>query len=161
MWRVERTIHSLSRLFNVIAAGGVVLMMVLITADVVFRLIWKPIPGVYDIVGLLGVLVISFALAYTSIEKGHIAVDFIVQKLSMKAQIGVEAVNSFLGMVLFGLVAWRSLVYGSSLGVSGEVSLTIGLPIHWFVYGMGLGCFLLCLVLLLQCVNSLQRLVEN
>lgn len=161
MWRIERILHSLAGIFNNIAAGGVVLMMGLITADVLLRLVWKPIPGVYDIVGLLGVIVISFALAYTSIEKGHIAVDFIVQKLSMKSQVAVEAVNTLLGTVLFACITWRSLVYAGSLKASGEVSLTIGLPIYLFVYAMGLGCALLCLVLLVQCVNSVNRLVEK
>ncbi len=136
-------------------------MMSLITADVLLRLAWKPIPGVYDIVGLLGVVVISFAMAYTSIQKGHIAVDFIVQKLSMRSQVVVEAVNNLLGTVLFACVTWRSFLYGLSMQASGEESLTIGLPIYLFVYAMGLGCALLCLVLLLQCINSVSRLVER
>ncbi|PKL15498.1 MAG: C4-dicarboxylate ABC transporter permease, partial [Spirochaetae bacterium HGW-Spirochaetae-5] len=60
--------------FNVIACVAIIIMMLLSVADVVLRLFGKPIPGAYELVGVLGTIVVSFALGFTSLEKGHIAV---------------------------------------------------------------------------------------
>jgi len=71
--------------FNILACAAVIAMMLLSTADVVLRLFGKPIPGTYELVGFLGTVVVSFALAFTSIEKGHIAVEILVEKLPQRA----------------------------------------------------------------------------
>ena len=78
MVRFERFVLYLTHTFNWIAAGAVIAMMLLTSADVILRLFRRPITGAYEIVGLLGAIVISFSLAYTSVEKGHIAVEFLV-----------------------------------------------------------------------------------
>ncbi|MDD4358053.1 MAG: TRAP transporter small permease, partial [Smithellaceae bacterium] len=58
---------------NILACVAVIAMMLLSVTDVVLRMFGKPIPGTYEQVGFLGAIVVSFALAFTSMEKGHIA----------------------------------------------------------------------------------------
>ena len=161
LYRLEKVIHTLTYRCNWIAAGAVVAMMLLTTADVVLRLFRHPIPGTYELVGLLGAVVIAFSLAYTSVEKGHIAVEFLVQKFSRKVQTAIMAVNDLCASFLFGLIAWQSIVYASDLKQSGEVSLTIQMPIYPVVTGIAIGCGLLCLVLLIDFSKSLKRVGEK
>jgi len=103
-----RGITLVSRGFNVLAGTAVVAMMLLTCADVILRLFRHPVPGTYEIVGFLGTVVISFSLAYTSLEKGHIAVELLIEKLPRRIQTGVESVTSFIGGALFALIAWQS-----------------------------------------------------
>lgn len=161
MFRLDRFINLLSYRFNWIAAGAIVAMMLLTSTDVVLRLFRHPIPGTYEIVGLLGAVVIAFSLAYTSIEKGHIAVEFLVQKFPRNVQLFITAINDLLSTFLFGLIAWQSILYASDLKQSGEVSLTLQAPIYPFIYGIAAGCGLLCFVLILEFLKSLKRIGEK
>lgn len=160
MDRAYQKTRSFAVGFNWIACVAIVVMMLLTTTDVIMRLVATPIPGVYEIVGLLGVVAVSFSLAYTSVEKGHIAVEFLVRKLSRKTQAVVAAANDFLSLVLFFFICRQSVVYAGVLKQSGEVSLTIQMPIYPFVYGIAIGCAALCIVLLMELIQSIRRIVQ-
>jgi TRAP-type C4-dicarboxylate transport system permease small subunit len=144
-----------------VAGGFVLAMMLLTTSDVVLRLFRNPITGTYDMVGLLGAAFVSFALAHTSLEKGHIAVDFLVRKLPPRPRRLIDAGTELLSLGLFILVCVQSLRYAGRLRRMGEVSLTLRAPLHPFVYGIAVGSGMLCLVLLLRAAASLRALRED
>jgi len=156
MIRLEKFIISIAEKANWVSAASVVIMMVLTAADVILRFFRMPIPGTYEIVGLLGTVTVSFSLGYTSIERGHIAVDFLVHKFNVKTRLAINAVNNFIGMVFFGIIAWRCVLYAQSLHKVGEVSLTIQMPTYPFVYGIAVGSVLLCFVLMVEFIQSLR-----
>lgn len=161
MSRLERSTFSIAQKFNWVAAAAVVAMMVLTCADVTLRLFRHPIPGTYEMVGLLGAIVVSFSLAHTSVMRGHIAVEFIVQKLPKRTQIIIDGINSLLGTTLFGVITWQSILYASNLMRTGEVSMTLQMPIYPFVYGIAIGSGMLCLVLLIEFLQSIKRIVRK
>ena len=107
--RIERFVANLADKVNWIAAAAVAFMMLLITADVVLRFFRSPIPGTYEIVSFTGAVVISFALPYTSVQKGHIAVDFLMVRLPWIVRVVVNAINAFLSMILFSVLSWQSI----------------------------------------------------
>jgi len=155
-----RWVYRTGHVFNVVAAGAIVAMMLLTCADVILRFFQHPILGTYELVGFLGTMVIAFALAYTSIERGHIAVEILVDRLPAKAQNMLDGVNHLIGAALFLLIAWQSTVYAGDLKASGEVSLTLAIPTYPFVYGIGAGCALLALVLAAESLRSFRRAVR-
>jgi len=157
MIRIEKTTVFLAEKLNWVAAAAIVLMMLLTTLDVLLRILRLTIPGTYEIVGLLGTLVISFSLAYTSVEKGHIAVEFLVQRLSSTAQGVIQAINALTAVLLFAVVTWQSIVYALDLMRSGEVSQTLELPVYPFVFGVAAGCGCLCPVLLVEFIRALKK----
>jgi len=128
---------------------------------VVMRIFRHPVPGTYELIGLLGSVVISFSLAYTSIEKGHIAVEFLVQRLSPRKQAFTGLVNNTLSVLLFGLICWQSIIYAAELMAKGEVSLTIQFPIYPFVFGIAIGCGIQTLVLFIETVKSIQGVMKK
>jgi len=157
---IQKGIERTSRGFNALAGGAVVLMMLLTCADVVLRLFRLPIPGTYELVGFLGTVVISFSLAYTSLQRGHIAVEVVAEKLPRRMQTGIEAVVALIGAALFALVAWQSAAYGTDLRQSGEVSVTLAMPIYPFIYGIAAGSALLTLVLLSEALRNVIKAVD-
>ncbi|MBU2054560.1 MAG: TRAP transporter small permease [Proteobacteria bacterium] len=161
MVQFHRGIVLVSQGFNVVSGAAVITMMILTCADVVLRLLRNPIPGTYEIVGFLGTVIISFSLASTSLEKGHIAVEILVERLPKRLQIAIETVVSLIGAVLFGLIAWQCAAYAADMRHSGEVSLTLAMPIHPFIYGIALGSGLLSMVLLTECLRSAIRTVKS
>ena len=161
MKRLQRAIARISLGFNTVSGAAIVIMMLLTCADVVLRLFRHPIPGSYEIVGFLGTVVVSFSLAFTSLEKGHIAVEFLIQRLPRRVQAGVETVTSMVGALLFGLITWQSLIYAGDMRQNGEVSLTLGMPFYPFIYGIAAGAALLSLLLFTESLHLGSRTVKS
>ncbi|MEW6333860.1 MAG: TRAP transporter small permease [Thermodesulfobacteriota bacterium] len=159
--KLYERVALLGRGFNVLAAIAVVLMMLLTCADVLLRSFRRPIPGTYEIMGFLGTVVIAFALASTSVEKGHIAVELLVARLPRKFRTAVAALASFVGAGLFALICWQSVAYAADLRSSGEVSVTLTLPVYPFIYGIAAGSGLLCLLLSIEGLLSAMRMTKQ
>ncbi len=157
MFRIERKITSFAAAANWAAAAAIAAMMILTVMDVVLRFFRHPIPGTYELVGLLGSAAAAFSLSYTSMEKGHIAVEFLVRRFSASAQALVGAVNAAGAALLFAVVCRQSIAYGIDLMRTGEVSLTLRMPVYPFVFGVAAGCGLLVPVLLSECLQALRR----
>jgi len=160
MHRIEKRINGFAAAVNWVSAVAILAMMILTTLDVVLRLFKSSIPGTYEIIGLLGAVVSSFALGYTSVEKGHIAVDFLTCRLSPASQALITAVNAAIATVLFALVAWQATGHGIDMMNRGEVTLTVQIPIYPFVFGVAAGCGLLCLVLMAEFTRAARAFLE-
>ena len=64
-------------------AGLFLTAMITITgANIVLRLFWFPLRGTFELMGYFGAVVTAFALGYTQIKRGHIAVDIVVLRFS-------------------------------------------------------------------------------
>jgi len=156
--RLERFVRSLSGWLNWVAGVALVAMLALIVADIIGAKLFKwPIPGGIEMVGFLGVVVIAFAIAHTQVVRGHIEVEFLVTRLPKKAQGIVAGLVQFLGMALFGLLAWRSYDFAHTLQVKGEVSMTQEIPFYPFVYGIAICSVAAFLVLLVQYITAVTK----
>jgi TRAP-type C4-dicarboxylate transport system permease small subunit len=157
MFSPAKYLTRAGKAFNLLACAAVVVMMLLSTTDVVLRLFGKPISGAYELVGFLGTIVVSFALAFTSLEKGHIAVELLVEKLPQRAQLAIESFCNLIGALLFGMLTYKAIRYALDIKESGEVSSTLQMPIYPFIFGMSVGFSLLFLLLMADFIKSLQR----
>lgn len=140
-----------------VAGTAIVIMMVLTCADVVLRYFRCPIPGTYELVCYLGAVAVAFAMAHTSVQRGHVAVSLIVRLMPRRIRGIIDATTSIFGFILFALITWQSVVYAEALRASGEVSLTLRLPFYPFVYGVGFASAAVCLVLLTDILNGLAK----
>jgi len=167
----EKSAKGLARYMYYVAGTAIVSMMVLTCADVVLRLgvtfyheyrwslfsSFMPIPGTYELVCFLGAVAVSFAMAHTSVEKGHVAVSLIVRLLPERIQNIIGSITGTFGIILFALLSWQSVLYANDLRASGEVSLTLQLPFYPFVYGIAFASFAVCLVLVLELSNHVVK----
>ncbi len=158
--RIEQWVARAAEIFNWVSAAAVAGMMVLTCMDIVLRLFRQPIPGTYEMVGFLGAVFAAFSLGYTSVNRGHIAVDFVVQKLSRRGQALVDGINALICAVFFGFLARQCLAYAGDLKSFGEVSMTLQMPVYPFVYGIAAGCFLLTLVLAVRFLRDIAVVME-
>ena len=166
---LDKISKDLAKILYWIAGIAIVSMMLLTCADVILRLgvtlyhryhLWflspfKPIPGTYELVCFLGAVAVSFAMAHTSVEKGHVAVSLIVQLFPKRVQALIGSITSSFGLILFALLSWQSVLYANDLRSSGEVSLTLQLPFYPFVYGISFAAVAVCLVLLTELFTNI------
>lgn len=137
----------MSRSINIIAGIAMTFIMLLTVLDVILRSFRMPITGTYELVAFSGAIIVGFALPLTSFKRGHIYVDFFLQKLSPQIQHIFNYFTRCLGIVLFVLIGWNLIKVGMNLQKTGEVSLTLKLPFYPIAYGVACCCFVQCLVL--------------
>jgi len=137
-------------------------MLLVIVADVIgIKIFSKPVPGGIEIVSFLSVVAIAFAVAYTQVMRGHVAVDFIVEKFPRRAKLIIDAVTTLCGVSLMAVLAYYSFKYGTKLRDTGEVSMTQKIPYYPFVYGMAV-CFVVTfLVLVGDLVKSIMKAAKT
>jgi TRAP-type C4-dicarboxylate transport system permease small subunit len=135
-------------------------MILLTVADVILRSFRRPIIGTYEIVALSGAVIIGFSIPLTSWIKGHVSVDLFVLKLSPKGRRIFNVVTKCFGIGLFLIIGWNLFILGMDLYKAREVTPTRHLPIHPVLYGIGVCCFLECLVLLCDIVKIFEGKYE-
>ncbi len=171
MGLLDKSSKGLASVMYWVAGIAIVCMMLLTCVDVLLRLFvtiyhitkWefltplKPIPGTYELVCFMGSVAVSFAMAHTCVEKGHVAVSFIVAFFPERVQALIETITTCFGLSFFILLAWQSILYAGDLIAMNEVSLTLQLPFYPFVYAVAFSAFAVCLVLLGDLINNLRE----
>lgn len=157
----EKTVPQLSRGMRHLSSAAVIAMLILTCADIVMRFFQKPILGTYDIVSFLGAVVFSFGLAHTTLEKGHVAVSFVVDRCPSRVRAGIRTVTNLLALALFSAISWQSFLYALELQQSGEVSPSIQLPFYPIVYGIGFATGVVCLVLIIDLSQNLAKVFSK
>lgn len=139
--------------------GGAFLvgMVVLTCANIFLRLVWLPLRGTFELMGFFGAIAAAFALGFTQIRRGHIAVDVLVDTFSAKNQRLVQAVNRLLCLVFALICAWQIAAKAAVLGASGEVTETLRIIYHPFTYAVAVGFAVLALAFLSDLVKTVFR----
>ena len=155
-------VTEFSKLLDKLAGFCMVLLMLLVVSNVVLRAVFKsPILGSYEYVGFLTAVMIGLALAYCAVQNGHIAIGLMVDRLCCRTQAGVDIMVNATALGFWGLVAWYIAKYAGSMTSSGVVSPTTQTPFYPFVYLVAFGLLALCLVLLVQLVDSLKKVTVD
>jgi TRAP-type C4-dicarboxylate transport system permease small subunit len=141
-------VKGISTFLNIIAGTSLTFLMLLTVTDVILRSFRKPVVGTYELVAFAGAVVIGFSVPLTSWVRGHIFVDFFILRFSRKVRNVFNFITRCFVIVLFFLIAWNLMKYGMDLQKSGEVSLTLQMPFYPVAYGIGVCCFIQCLVIL-------------
>ena len=152
----------LSKLLFSIAGLGLVAMLVLVVADIIgIKIFSRPVPGGIEIVSFLAVVAIGFAVPYTQVRHGNVAVDFVIEKAPPRPKTVIDAFTAFLSVCLMVLLSYYSLKYAGKLRTTGEVSMTQKIPFYPFVYGMA-ACFVVTsLVLIAQFAKAIAEAVKT
>ena len=149
LWFTEK----LSRLMNVIAYIALTFIMLLTVSDVVLRSFKHPIIGTFEIVGMVGAIVIGFGIPLTSWVRGLVYVDFFVNKLPAWGKNFTNILTRAICIIIFVVIGYNLCSYATDLLVSGEVTPTRQIPFYPVVYGLGIACFVQCLVLIADIIK--------
>jgi len=147
--------EKLNRILTFLAGLILIVMVLLTCANIVFRMVWVPVSGTYELMGFSGAVLTAFALAYTQIKKGHIAVDVLVNIFQPKTRWFLAAINNAMCCVFFILAAWQLTINANTLRTTGEVTETLRIIYYPFTYMVALGCGVLALVLLTDFLKQL------
>ncbi|MHB9096354.1 MAG: TRAP transporter small permease [Syntrophales bacterium] len=150
MATLDKIDDLLGRILLVLSGAAVLALMLLATGNVVLRIFHAPFRGTYEIVSFLGAIGVAFALSATQRGRGHIVVDILSSRYPRRVRCLVDAFSAAVSAVFFGIVAWQVLVWGTRIMTAGEVSETLKVIYHPFIFGVAAGFGLLTLTCLLD-----------
>lgn len=156
MERFERIIRSVSRWLNYIAGACIVIMMTIVVIDIILRDIGSPIIGVYEVVGYLGAMVISFALLYTTVNHSNVCISFLVQRFSKRTQAIIDITTGIISVAICFLISYQGVMYGTDLRHVGQISECF--RIHYFPF-MYVIAFIFVLVGLAFAIDFIKLLL--
>lgn len=155
-------VAGLSRALDKLSGLCMVLIMLLVVVNIVLRVVFKhPILGTYEYVGFLTAALIGLSLANCAVKKGHIAISFVMDRLTARTQAAIDCFINIATLLFWGLAAWYSCLYAGSLTANGVVSPTTQMPFYPFIYIVAIGLAALCLVLLVSLIESIKKAAFN
>ena len=153
---LERISQRLNLWLMVVGGLFLVAMILLTCGNILLREVWVPIRGTFELMGFFGAIVTTFALGYTQIKKGHIAVDVLINSFPAGVRRLLKIVNSSLGAFFFALVTWQMVIKGLTLWRTGEVTETLRIIYHPFTFAVAVGCGVLALVFIVDLFAALS-----
>jgi TRAP-type C4-dicarboxylate transport system permease small subunit len=150
---VSKVLRFVSKVLNAIAGIAVTFMMFLTVTDVLLRAVGRPIIGTFEIVALSLALVIGFAIPQVSMDRGHVSMDFLLDKLTKKGKNVMNTFTRLLGLILFASIGYNLFNVAARFHTSGEVSATIKIPFYPVAYGVAVCCLLECCVFIFDIVR--------
>jgi len=158
---LEKISKALNKWVNWIAGGALGAMMILTVVNIIMREVYVPFGGTTELVGFLAAAVAAFALGYTQINRGHVAIDLFVVRLPQRARMIIDAIVSFTSMALFGIIAWQVAELAGRFWRIGVLSETLRISLFPLAYAVAAGCVLLSLALLVDCLKSLVQVMKR
>ncbi len=158
---LQQYVTKIARIFDWIGRGFLVACILLVVCNIIGTLMGSPIPGTYEYIGVLTAVTISLSLAYCQVNKGHIRINILVDRLPMRVQAVLGIIGSIISAVLFGLVVYASYKSGMALLLEQRHIGNTPLLLAPIVFTVGLGCLLISLVLVVDALNFITKLVKK
>lgn len=143
-----------NRLLMVIGGIAIMALMAVAVVNITMRILHIPFHGAYELVGFLGAVVVAFALGYTQQRKDHIMVDIVSQYYPAILKRIVNAVRYLLSAGFFVLITMQVIEWGMKIINRGEVSETLKIAFHPFVFAVALGFAMLSFTLTLDFIKE-------
>ena len=151
--------YRLQKSFMAAAGVALVCMMLLTIIDIVARSFFTPILGSVELLGLMGAVAASFALGYTQIHDGHLAIDILVERLMMRRT--TRRFNSVVFSLFFLVIGIYLLRQSWIYFSTGELTETLQIVFYPFVIAAALGFFSLCIALVMDVIYPPDRSEEE
>jgi TRAP-type C4-dicarboxylate transport system permease small subunit len=138
--------------------GGVllILMMITTTVHVVGRYGFNsPIYGQAEIVCLMQVITISLAGAYTLLKGRHVSMGLLIDHLSGRTQIIINAIVYFFCFLFSGIAAWQTVRHAIYILKVGKHTEMLHIPSAPFFYIVAFGWAMISIACIVIMIRSL------
>jgi TRAP-type C4-dicarboxylate transport system permease small subunit len=142
------------------AAAGVVIALLTVVftlVNILMRTFIQSIIGATELIGLSLIFTIGWGLAYTEFKGKNIRLD--VEKFPKKIQAIIDSINGIFTLGVFALMTVGSFIFGITKWKTIQESIPIlNIPALPFRICLALGFAVLCLVIFLKLLQSIQEI---
>lgn len=137
--KLDSCLSSLLRLMDGAAAITVFFVMLLITADVVSRLVFNhPFAGTAEIVSSIIVIVCFLEIPYVSLKQAHVRTTMLYDKVGVKGKLAIDIIAAVLGMIVYAFIiksSWKGFINAIEINeaeIAGSVRIST-VPGRFFI----------------------------
>lgn len=161
MNKLEKFINALARRSSQLGQIAMVLAMGIIVANIIMRAVWKPLPGSYELVEILGAVILSLGAAYCAVARGHVTVTLMVDKLSRRKQAAVDMLTSLISLVFISAIGWGLLRYAGTAMKRGLETSTLSIPLYPVYLLVAAALIMLGLTILVEFLKSIALVLNK
>lgn len=154
----ERLIHRSVGYGTNTGAVFLIAIMFFICANVVSRIFGAVIPGTYELVEIMVVIVAGFALSDTEIHHRQTNVDMVTIHLPKKIKLWIENACNLISLVYWAIIAWASIGITLDKAFKGEETDLLKISVIPFRVIWVIGLILICFVII---YNSYKNCKES
>ena len=159
---LDRASELIARLLNIIGVGMGLIMVLIVTANVIGRYLFRrPLIGTVEIEEFMLLALVFFGIGYAQVKKRHVSISVLVDRLPSKAQFVINNITCLPSLIVFSLITWQSLVMAKRYWIKGVSSLFLEISLSPFLCIVAAGCAVLCLALLSDFISSAREVVRN
>ena len=118
--RIDRMLERYLGIMDGIASVSIFVIMILITADVLSRLIFnKPFVGTAEIVSSIIIIVCFLEIPYVAVKGAHVRTTMLYDKVGAKGKLIIDILAAFLGILVYSFIiraSWGNLLHAISIG---------------------------------------------
>ena len=149
---IAGTIDRITRSLSILSCFVLGIMVLLVVANVCGRFLFEqPILGIVELIEMMMVIIGFFAIVYTAIHRGHVRVDLLLSRLSIRTKAILSSIGFLLSAATFAIITYQGTInaiyYAKNLE---QTSTVLAVPFAPFKFIMALGCLLLSLRLLVE-----------
>jgi TRAP-type C4-dicarboxylate transport system permease small subunit len=135
-----------------LAAGALVILMMVTVADVFLRYLFNsPIRGSYDMVDTMLLIFVFNGMAAAFFGRRNIVIDLLDSAVGARMTAVLIRVADVLSILCLGLIMWAMLVPAMQAYAYGDVKMELRLPIYvlWVIALVSLAGTMLCALVVL------------
>jgi TRAP-type C4-dicarboxylate transport system permease small subunit len=154
MKQFEKIVGWLSDRFAFLAGLFLVLTTSVSCINIFLRFFSRSLSSTYEITGILGALLIAFAIPYSQKNKKHVKVDVLSSYFSTRVHRFNDSVSHILCVVLFLLLTYQTFVWALQLKARGEVTETLKIVYYPMIMAISICAFVMAAVLLVDLLKT-------
>lgn len=141
-----------------VAGATLAALMLFVVCEVALRAAGWPVVGAVEVISWMSAVAVALALGHVQLQRGHVAMTLIVDRLPASGRLLLDAVNAVVALCLFALVSFYLVRYGVQLRVAGSLSETMKVAVYPWLFVVAVGFVGLVLALLLDVVRAVHAL---
>ena len=161
MDNLEKIIHWMARRTSQLAQLALVMVMLVIVANILMRIWWKPMPGSYELVEILGAVILSMGIAYCAVARGHVTVSLLMEKLPQRVQAVVDIIVSLISFTFISAIGWGLLKYAKMTFDRGLETSTLSVPLYPIYFLVASGMVMLALTAFSELLKAIVILFRQ
>lgn len=143
--KIDKLLERFLSIMDGIAAISVFAIMLLITADVLSRLLLnKPFAGTAEIVSSIIIIVCFLEIPYVAVKGAHVRTTMLYDKVGVKGKLFIDLIAAVLGVLVYAFIikaSWGNLLHAIAIKeaeIAGSVHITTIPGRFSIIFGSGL-----------------------
>ena len=157
--KIKGHIVKFCRAISMGAVAAILVIMFIVVIDIILRYVTAEaaIRGTYELSEMAMVIIIFLSLAVTQIEKEHIRVTLIIDKLPFRARAYEDAVVSAVMAVMAFITFYAGILLAMDNFQSGQYTAVLYIPRYPFALIMSVGLLALTIAFAFDTVDYLIK----